>query len=235
MLLAVRPGAQGTGVGRALVAHVAENSSGEVLAGTIETSNKRSIEISLDAGFKPVAELEVRTFTRLRPSLQPAFRNAVADELPQVTENLHAQAHGWFSPEQLRADELLVTPDLTAGIQLCIHTWRIANLGLPTPIDAVARKVLPISGIKPSHFRFATGHYWWGDPSRWSALLEHALVLWKLQGIVVTGDIKSQLWQDFRRHVSFGGVGSAMGSDGMIVTSNQPLTAPIHFTPLNAV
>jgi GNAT superfamily N-acetyltransferase len=235
LLLAVRSGAQGSGVGRALVEHVARLKADDVLAGTIESSNERSLRISLDAGYQQVAELEVRSFTRQRPELQPGLRIAREDEIPRIAEYLRAQDHEWFDAAQLRASELLVGPDLSFGMQFCIHTWKLTNLGLPRGVDALARKALPTLGIRPDHFHFATGHFWWGDPSRWQSVLEHALFFWKLQAIVLTGDVRSNLWKDLRQNVSFGLVGTAMGGDGMVVTSNRPLNKPIHFTPLNAV
>lgn len=235
LLLAVHPDMQGQGVGKALVQRVAVEHAAVTLAGTIETTNQRSLQLSLDAGYKQVGELEVRTFTRYRPAARPAYRQAREEDLPQIVRHLRAQKHAWFSPDHLRLQELIVTPDLSSGIQLCPHRWRIPSLGLPGPLDGIARRVLPLLGITPTQFAFATGHYWWGDPGEWGSLLEHGLATLQIQGIVLTGDVRSTFWKDICRSVRFGLVGSAMGSDGMVITSNQAFEQPVHFTPLNAV
>lgn len=235
MLLAVSPDALGTGVGRALVHHVAGAFSEQNLAGTIEKTNRRSLELSEAAGYTRIGELEVRTFSRFQPKSHANIRLARGEEIPAIVQHLLAQGHGWFSPDHLRASELFVTPDLSSGMQLFVHTWSLDRLGLPTPMDTIARRMLPLFQVIPSRFRFATGHYWWGDPGGWARVMEHAMAALRLQSIVLTGDVTSPAWGDLRRIVDFGVVGTAMGSDGMWVTGNRSLEHPIHFTPLNAV
>lgn len=232
LLLAVEPCVLNTGVGRQLVEHV--QALGLEVAGTIEEDNVRSLQLSLSVGYELIAEFENISFTRQQPRVQEGVRQPSENELEQIALTLQAQEHDWFDPDQLRPDELWTTQALSSGIQLCTHRWSLEHLGLPFA-DGWVRKLLPALGVDPSNFVFATGHYPWGTPEELNRLLEHALATLGLQAIVLTGDRTSKSWNAFKRGLSLGIIGSSMGTNKMLVTSNKEFRRPLVFTPLNAV
>ena len=237
ILLAVAPEEQGQGVGRALVEHAAAwgAKAQHTMAGTIETTNRRSLEMSLKAGYQPVAHLEVRTFTRWRPRPVAGVRRATALDRPHLVEQLRLQGHDWFEPDQVDVDECWVTEDLRAGVQLTPQLWAITSIGLPSILDRPVLASLPLLGIRPRHFQFATGHLWWGDATRWSGVFEHAMRIANLQAIVLTGDETSNGWKEILGAVNMGVVGATIGDESMEVTATQAFAAPLVFSPLNAL
>jgi GNAT superfamily N-acetyltransferase len=234
-LLAVEPAYRGLGLGRRLVEAAKDLLGPATSAGTIESCNRNSLELSASMGFEVVAEFASYTFTRQRPSLKAGVRTAEPLEFSHICDALRMQHHEWFDPTHLRTSEFWVSEDLSSGLQLCGAKWRLLDLGLPRLLDRSVRRVLPWLGISDDPHIFAFAHYWFGNPEHWETILEHAMAQLHLQSIVLVGDVQSPLWASLRRHVSCGATGTLLGTNSLKVTSNRPQWRPIHFTPINAV
>ncbi len=234
-LLAVDPEHRGKGVAKALITEALRLTAGHSTYGTIEANNTRSMSVNADAGFHSVGEFLSRPFTRQRPRAQAHVRIAAPSELPEIASKIEAQDLLGFDAHFLRAEELLVTDDLSAGVLLCQHNWTLEHLGLPAPLDPIARRFLPLLGMRPDRYRFAFGHFWFGEPRQWNRLLEHALATQELQAISLIGDPRGAPWRELNEHVSFGVVGSMFGSDTLHITSTTSPPRPLHFTPLNGI
>jgi len=237
ILLAVAPNRQGEGIGKLLLreAQAIAASEGKCIAGTIETAHQRSLHVALSSNFRRVARLSSRTFTRIRPRNRQARRGTPAD-LPQIQRSLSEQGQHWFSQEHVLPNECWVTKEMDAGLQLMKQHWQLVALGgLPRSVDRLTLRCMPLIGIHPTDFVFATAHNWWGDPAKWAQLMEHALWAEGLQAIIVTGDQESPVWQTMERQTWMGMVGSAVGSNSMEVASSGSFPSPLAFTPMNAL
>jgi GNAT superfamily N-acetyltransferase len=237
LLLAVNPDRQGEGIGRRLLTKALEvaEAEGKALAGTIECENQRSHRLATSTGLRPVAHLKSRTFTRSRPRNRH-MRRATPDDLPHIQAALKEQSLDWYSDAHLDVTECWVTPDLDAGVQLMPQRWALVALGgMPLPVDKMTRRLLPLVGIQPRDFVFATAHNWWGTPARWQELFEHAMHTDNLQAIVVTGDEQAPPWKALVGHTRMGTIGTLVGSNTMDVVATAPFSRPLAFTPLNAL
>jgi GNAT superfamily N-acetyltransferase len=236
LLLAVDPQAQRQGIARALLMKALASAGSHPTYGAIELDNSKSLALMKSLDLPHTATLLSHTFTRARPRSQPHVRHAHSDELPHIAELVLQQNLVGFSSNMLRPNELFVTDDLAAGMQICRHHWVLSHLGLPLGLDPLARVALPLLGISPRDFQFAFAHFWFGNPSQWAALLEHALSDLKLQAVTAVGDPRGQPWNALCEHVDFGLVDRLLGPGRTaIVTSGMHEPPPMHFSPLNGI
>lgn len=236
-LLAVHPDHLGTGVGHALVRHAHEVfmpqlTPGQVMLGTIERTNVRSLELS-QRYYQDVGSFEILAITRRFPRLDSGCRRGSLEEFRHhlsKTGVLWSDLEHTFEPEG--AFVLVRKGVPIAGVVMRVQQLHLLTLpGLETLYLALLPLLL---GSPRSVFRYGALHHWWGDPKAFGPLWTHAMASMGVTAALATGDVRSPLWPQILARVPRGLAGRLTSPQTLAILATGPLPGPIAFTPLFA-
>lgn len=237
-LLAVSPETIGAGVGHALMEHAYNEYSprlrpGQVILGTVETTNKQSSRLSLRY-YDEVGHLEVLTFSRRKPRLSA---NCFQSSYAVFQARLPTTGRVWdhldeFFLEKFSFEYRDVHGEPVAGVVIEPHQWKLHSL--PGIQHALLPVLPPLLGVSRNAYDFGMMHYWWGNPGHYGELWEHGLAALGLTSGLATGDVLEPQWEAVKR-VGRGVVGSLSGLNHMLLTGTAAPPGPITFTPMHAL
>ena len=236
-LLAVHPQQVGTGVGRALVAHAhavftPQLTKGQVMLGTIEHTNARSLSLSR-RHYQEVGRFEILTITRRWPGRLAGCRRGTLEEF---TRNVPETGVLWNDLPQTfdPSGAFVLTRDGEPVAGVVARVQQLHLLALPG-LQTLYLALLPLLlGTPRSVFRYVALHHWWGDPADYGALWTHAMAEMGVTAAMATGDVTSPLWPQILAQVPRGLAGRLVPPQSLAIMATGPLPGPIAFTPLFA-
>lgn len=232
-LLAVAPERQGEGWGKHCMRWVRAHyeprlGPGQVLLGTIETTNRRSYSAAVDAGYSQVATYEARTFTRRWPRASSRVRPAGPDDLDWMLA-----AHGsptWsVADRSLRTEEVFVLEEggqPVAAVQAVLHQWRIVELA---GSELLRRALSVVAGVSADDFGYLGLHTAVGEAAPLQELVEHVLAHHDVHAAMLVTDADDARWRQVARAMSWGVAGRAAGAVPVAVMASGPVQGPLDY------